>query len=50
MWYRVKLSYVNVSKFDKPKPFPKQQTLDSSKLKEFADDNSRFDGNGRKFS
>ena len=31
-------------------PFPKLQTLDSSKLKEFAEDNSKFDDNGRKFS
>ena len=31
-------------------PFPKGQILDSSKLKEFADDNSKFDENGRKFS
>ena len=30
-------------------PFPKRQILDCSKLKEFADDNSRFDENGRKF-
>ena len=30
--------------------FPKQQILDSSKLKEFADDNFKFDENGRKFS
>ena len=30
-------------------PFPKQQILDSSKLKEFADDNFRFDGIGTKF-
>ena len=29
--------------------FP-QQNLDSSKLKEFADDNFKFDGNGKKFS
>ena len=28
------------------KPFPKRQILDSSKLKEFADDNFKFDGNG----
>ena len=27
-----------------------QQTLDSSKLKEFADDNLKFDENGRKLS
>ena len=31
-------------------PFPKQQILDSSKLKEFADDNFQFDVIGRKFS
>ena len=30
--------------------FPKQQILDSSKLKGFADYNFRFDENGRKFS
>ena len=30
--------------------FPKRQTLDSSKLKEFADDNFEFNENGRKFS
>ena len=28
----------------------KQQILDSSKLKEFTDNNSKFDENGRKFS
>ena len=31
-------------------PFTKRKILDSSKLKEFADDNFRFDENGRKFS
>ena len=31
-------------------PFPKRQILDSSKLKEFADDNFKFDETGRKFS
>ena len=31
-------------------PFPKQQILDPSELKEFADDNSKFDENGRKLS
>ena len=30
-------------------PFTKRQFLDSSKLKEFADDNFKFDENGRKF-
>ena len=31
-------------------PFPKCQILDSSKLKEFADDNFKYDENGRKLS
>ena len=31
-------------------PFPKQQILDSSKLEEFADNNFKFDKNGRKLS
>ena len=31
-------------------PFPKRQILDSSKHKEFADDNFKFDENGIKFS
>ena len=30
-------------------PFPKRQILDSSKFKEFADDNFKFEENGRKF-
>ena len=30
--------------------FPKQQILDTSKLKEVADDNFKFDENGEKFS
>ena len=30
-------------------PFPKRQFLDSSKLKELAEDNFKFDENGRKF-
>ena len=30
-------------------PFPNDQILDSSKLKELADLNSKFDENGRKF-
>ena len=30
-------------------PFPNDKYLDSSKLKEFADDNFKFDENGRKF-
>ena len=31
-------------------PFPKQQILESTKSKEFADDNFRFNENGRKLS
>ena len=31
-------------------PFPKRQLLDSSQLKEFADDNFKFDKNDRKLS
>ena len=31
-------------------PFPKRQIFDSPKLKEFADDNFKFDRNGKKFS
>ena len=31
-------------------PFPKRQILDSSKLEDFANDNFKFDENGRKFS
>ena len=33
----------------KGEPFPKRQILDSSKMKDFADDNFKFDENGRKF-
>ena len=35
---------------DNFEPFPKQQILYSSKLKEFAVDNFKFDENSRKFS
>ena len=31
-------------------PFPNENNLDSSKLKEFADDKFKFDKNGRKLS
>ena len=31
-------------------PFPKRQILDSTKLKDFTDDNFKFDENGEKFS
>ena len=40
----------NVSSNNSIEPFPNQQILNSSKLKEFADDNFKFDENGRKFS
>ena len=33
-----------------PEPFPKQQVLDSSKLKAFADDNLKLNENCKKFS
>ena len=42
--------YLHINKNFTTKPFPKRQILDSSKLKEFADDNFRFDGNVRKLS
>ena len=40
----------NVNVFKIVEPFPKQQILGPSKLKEFADDNSKFDENGKKLS
>ena len=36
--------------FGKELPFPTQQILDYSKLKEFADNSFKSDENGRKFS
>ena len=36
--------------FRKVNPLPDDKILDSSKLKEFADDNFKFDENGRKLS
>ena len=35
---------------EKNEHFPKRHILDSFKLKKFADDNFKFDENGRKFS
>ena len=40
----------SIIEFRPRNPFPKQHILDSSKLKEFADDNFKFDENGSKFS
>ena len=53
-----KLSSTNLFSFEeskirfvgKVKPITRQQILDSSKLKEFANDNFEFDENGRKLS
>ena len=39
-----------ISKFKIYQPFPKRQIFDSSKVKKFADDNSKFDENGSKLS
>ena len=36
--------------FNLCQPFPKWHIVDSSKLKEFADDNLKFDENGGQFS
>ena len=44
------MSSTNALKLDMSQPFPKRQILDSSKLKEFADDNLNFGENGREFS
>ena len=38
-----------ITPLKKALPFPKQRILDSSKLEEFADDNFKFNENGRKF-
>ena len=37
-----------ISIFESHYPFPKRQILDSSKLKEFVDDNFKFDERDRK--
>ena len=36
--------------WERVSPFPKQQMLDSLKVKELSDDNFKFDKNSRKFS
>ena len=47
----VAFSSLSVNSHIRPhSPFPKRQILDSFKLKEFADDNLKFDEYGRKFS
>ena len=51
-FYRIILLWEQVISFrgSLPQPFRKQQILDYSKLKEFADDNFRFDEKSRKLS
>ena len=45
------LDFINwKSSFNAIQPFPNQKILNSSTLKESADDNFKFDENGRKFS
>ena len=44
------LTKFRVYNIDLYQPFPKQQILDSSKLREFADNNFKFDKDGQKFS
>ena len=43
-------SLIDLKPLKYSKPFPKRQLLDCSKLKECADDNLKFDGNGRMVS
>ena len=44
-----RLKLFAVCKFPAYEPFSKQQILDSSKVKEFPDDNLNVDKNGNKF-
>ena len=50
--YRAKKGLIWLWLIDFPMSYPitRQQILDSSKLKEFADDNFKFDENSRKLS
>ena len=43
------LPFIILSPNDYVPRIPKRKILDSSKLKQFADDNYKFDENGRKF-
>ena len=47
MYLLVIIRFLDVQELN---PFPNNKILDSSKLKELADDNLKFDENGRKFS
>ena len=47
---RVSISVSDAYFFTCNNPITRQQVLDSSKLKEFAEDNFKFDENGRKLS
>ena len=46
----MRLSVCKLLLFCHLKLFPKRQILDSSKIKDFPEDNFEFDENGRKFS
>ena len=45
IWIKIKPKHI----FHILNPLPNNKILDSSKLKELADDNFKFDENGRKF-
>ena len=47
MWQLTLYTFTKRQNFN---PLPEDKILDSSKLKEFADDNFKFDKNGRKLS
>ena len=48
--FRQTYEVCSLKKWLNPLPNDKRQILDSSKLKEFADDSFKFDENGRKLS
>ena len=50
VWIIMCIGFFCPSRVKQAKVFSKQPILESSKLKEFADDNFNFDENGRKFS
>ena len=48
--HNIKYCTIVIRQRSSSQPFPKRQSLDASKLKEFADDSFRSDQNDRKFS
>ena len=50
MWSANALNLEKAKILSSVNPFQKRQILDSSKLKEFADDNFKSDENGRRFA